>query len=153
VIKSEGTDRHFFWLAEEDVAAARRVLLLLADDSGRRRTSNNAPDRQTIFERAQLLLAMRQRRIEVFGPRFSTEPPFAMLLALFVIEDREPQITVTRLGELSRIGITTTLRWLAMLVDNGWVQRTDVEGDRRKAQISLTEKSRDAMERLFSWPG
>jgi len=158
-VKPRGPDpRPFLWLTEEDIAAARRVLLVLgereagASDGHSDRREAAAPDRRNMFDRAELLLAMRERRIHVFGSRFSTEQPFAMLLALYVIEDREPAITVSRLAELACLNMTTTLRWLDILLKQGWLSRASTK-DRRKAQISLTEKSREAMERLLSSAG
>jgi DNA-binding MarR family transcriptional regulator len=150
--------RPFLWLTDEDIAAARRVLLVLSEREagaadGHPDGRNLAvPDPRNLFDRAELLLAMRERRIHVFGARFSTEQPFAMLLALYVIEDREPAITVSRLAELACINMTTTLRWLDILLKQGWLSRTSTQ-DRRKAQISLTEKSREAMERLLGSAG
>ena len=150
----------FFWLAEEDVAAARRILSLLGQESGTlpareigkpEKPASISRSRQSIIERAQLSLSLRQRRIEVLGPRFSSDAPFAMLVALFVLEDREPGLGVTRLGIFARLGISTTLRWLDYLLKYGWVTRTGVSGDKRKARITLTDKGRMALERLFSW--
>lgn len=150
----------FFWLAKEDVAAARRILSLLGDGAGAvpareignpEGRSSSSRTRQKAIERAQLSLSLRQRRIEVLGVRFSSDAPFAMLVALFVLEDREPGLGITRLGIFARLGISTTLRWLDYLIKHGWVTRSGVSGDKRKARVNLTEKGRTALERLFSW--
>lgn len=147
--------RHDLLLTEQDVAAARRVLNILCVRGAQTSETDGAPvkepstDRQKTFKQAELLLAMRLRRIEILGDRFSSEPPFTMLLALFVVQNFEPTVTATRLGELSGMGSSTTLRWLSILLREGWVKRQSTKVDRRKAQISLTEKSRVAMDRLL----
>lgn len=105
------------------------------------------------LERARLSHSLRQRRIEILGKSFLAEPPFDILLALYAYEDREPNVTATRVTQLAWLTPTTALRWLDHLVSEGWVTRTAVAADRRKAQLKLTDKARKALDELFSWPG
>lgn len=143
--------RHILWLAEADVSAARRILGLLAETD----RSSFAGDRASpagpaeALERARNLLLLRPRRIEIFGPDFSSEPPFAMLLALYSHEGRQPALTANQLSEFAWLAPSTNLRWLDLLVKGGWVERSTEATDRRRARIVLTDKARHAMQELF----
>ena len=104
-----------------------------------------------MLERARFAIAMRERRVEVLGNEFEAEPPFDILLALYISEGSEKIITVTKLAELALLAVSTALRWLDRLVSDGWIERTRVAGDARKSRLSLTAKSRNALDQLFSW--
>jgi hypothetical protein len=84
----------------DDIAAARRLLTLVAyaeNDDDRSGSHVNADAAQ----QARAPLMLRGRRVEVLGPRFRSEQPFLILLALHGAERQEPQITKTRLMNLS----------------------------------------------------
>jgi DNA-binding MarR family transcriptional regulator len=140
------------WLAGDDLSAARRVLAALGADT-RHSPGPNAEvaalDRQALLEQARLSLDARFRRTEILGTLFFAEPPFALLLALYVWEDRETVFTITRLGKLAGVHGSTALRWLDELVGDGWVARANVPDDRRKARVSLTDKGRQGLDELF----
>jgi DNA-binding MarR family transcriptional regulator len=149
--------RRLVWLSEEDVSAAARLLSLLGapgmDDAGPDgRGASKAAARNRAVERASLALYLRQRRIERLGEMFAHEPPFQMLLSLFVSEKRESAVTITRLSDLAWLTPSTTLRWLEALVGDGWISRTDVADDARKSRLCLTDKAHAAIEELFGWP-
>jgi DNA-binding MarR family transcriptional regulator len=145
------------WVADEDISAAARLLSLLRDQSDGLDASsaNNKAEkmsrRRRALERARLAHYARQRRIELFGQMFTNEPPFQMLLSLYVSEDRESPLTMTKLTELSSLAPSTALRWLEPLSVAGWITRTGHPQNRRKAQIHLTDQARNTLEVLFGW--
>jgi DNA-binding MarR family transcriptional regulator len=132
------------------VAAARRLLAALGGEGEQSETAG--VDSARALERGQLWLSLSQRRVAVLDRSFSAEAPFMMLLALYATEKREPSVTVTNLTQLAGTTPSTTLRWIEPLMDGGWITRSSVAEDRRKALISLTEKARRGLEELFSWP-
>jgi hypothetical protein len=138
--------RYDFSLAAEDVEAARKLLALIAEQSENRPVS---ADRGALLERARLVLGLKQRRVELLGRDFSAEPPFDMLLALCIHEETDETVTVTRLAQLAHLTLSTTLRWLDLLVSNGWIDRGTVDGDARKSRLTLTNKSRQTLARLL----
>jgi DNA-binding MarR family transcriptional regulator len=95
---------------------------------------------------------MRLRRIEILGETFSTEAPFAILLALYTTEHRDAPVIITRVNEVACLAQTTTLRWLSVLASEGWITRSKIAGDRRRVFLSLTDQARIALDQLFSWP-
>lgn len=157
---SAKTDRRrILWLAEEDISAAMRLLSLLSSGSAggapaaaQGQASPKSAEAGQVLERARLSLYLRQRRIEVLGKTFAAEPPFQMLLSVYVSEDREPDLTVARLTDLSWLASTTALRWVDTLENEGWLTRTDVAEDGRKSRIHLTAKARKRLAELFTWP-
>lgn len=132
---------------------------ILSFGAGRADPSHDAPHGESLrssdyeqpLERAQVALALRKRRIEVLGQRYSSEPPFAMLVALYVTEAREPALMITRLGTFAGLGISSTLRWLNALLEDDLVERSESPDDRRIVYIKLSAKGRDALEQIFSW--
>jgi hypothetical protein len=140
-------------LTEADVAAAQHLLALLGGAEGSSTSKNmREANRQRSIDRARVSLAVRKDRTRIFGESLSADPPFQILLALFVSERTEPIVTVTRLTGLASLTASTALRWLEPLARDGWITRADVTDDRRKAKISLTSKARKSLDELFGWP-
>lgn len=136
---------HAVLLLEEDREAARRLLALLSDSNGPR-----TGDRAQALARAKAALLLRHRRSEILGPRLSSEAPYSILLALYATDGAETGVTVTRLTQIATLRFSTALRWLEPLVAKGWIIREDDKDDGRRARVFLSDKSRDALDRLFS---
>src|SRR4051794_12413046 len=149
--RSSKAPRRVFCVAAEDVDAARRVLALLAQGHEEdEQLSPIADGRGPLLGRARFVLALKERRLELFGGDFSAEPPLDILLGLYLSEGADTIVTVSKLAELSLVSLTTVLRWLDFLVGNGWVERSSVAEDARKCRLTLTAKARDALDQLFS---
>jgi DNA-binding MarR family transcriptional regulator len=150
--------RRLVWLSEDDLSAAARLLAAVGNSSAE--ADNRAEDKGTsaktyrrqALKRASLSLYLRQRRTQCLGRMFVNEPPFQMLLSLYVNEDREPDMTITRLADLAWLSHSTTLRWVDELITGGWISRADVAEDGRKSRLRLTEKACRALDDLFAWP-
>ena len=138
-------------LTDADVAAAQHLLALLGG-AEKFSTNERRSNRQRSIDRARVSLAVRKDRTRIFGESLSADPPFQILVALFVSEQTEPIVTVTRLTDLASLTASTALRWLEPLARDGWITRADVANDRRKAKISLTSKARKSLDKLFGWP-
>lgn len=152
--------RRLVWLSEEDLSAAARLLAAIGaspktrdhQEGANAARATTTADRADATKRASLSLHLRQRRMECLGEMFANEPPFQMLLALYVSEDREPDITAVRLGNLAWLAQSTALRWVDPLIAGGWISRADVPQDARKSDLRLTAKAYDALDNLFAWP-
>lgn len=131
---------------------------MLANSSGKsgppRQEAPQAPtpDTSPVREAAERAFAFRQRRMEMFDGSFATEPPFALLLALYVHEEREPDISVRMLAKLAWLAYTTAVRWVDELEREGLVEREAHPGDGRAGRVQLTKKARAALETLFGGP-
>ena len=93
------------------------------------------------------MLAFRQRRIEQLG--LQAEPPFALLVALYVNEQWEPYLTSTRLTQLAWVGMSSTLRWIDKLLAEGLIEHSDDPEDLRKIKVSLSALGRAKLDALF----
>jgi predicted transcriptional regulator len=153
------SDVRRLFVSEADVVAAQRLLSVLSagnelPDSGTRARSgsDDRTNHRGALEQAQIALGLRQRRVRIFGGgSLSSEPPFALLLALYVHQQHEPVVTQTRLTQLAWLSQSTAIRWLEHLVDQGWIVKDDDVGDRRKSLLSLSAKGREALDDLFGW--
>jgi DNA-binding MarR family transcriptional regulator len=140
--------RRVVWIADDDVATARRLLELLEDAPGP--DGRDPGDRRLAVDRARSTLSLRKRRVELLGELFASEPPFALLIALYANESRYPEMSLGDLNELASVTPTTALRWLDDLVASGWIERRRLP--RRKTRLSLTTKARTGLDKLLSWP-
>lgn len=96
------------------------------------------------------MLAFRQRRIDQLG--LTAEPPFALLVALYVNEQWEPYLTSTRLTQLAWVGMSSTLRWIEKLLADGLIEQSNDPEDLRKVKVSLTALGRAKLDVLFQDP-
>jgi DNA-binding MarR family transcriptional regulator len=142
--------RHIFCAAAKDVEAAQRVLALLAQTEDRADEHGRGSEgRGALLARARFTLSLRQRRLALLGNDFSAEAPFDILVALYVSEGTNTIVTITKAAELTAIPLTTVLRWLDHLAEGAWIDRSAVAEDARKARLTLTAKSRVALDQLF----
>jgi len=140
-------------VSDADIAAAQKLLEVLvkigragADDLPLTPTDVRF-DREAALRRAREACELRERRLHAFD--FSAEGPFLLLVALYVNEEWEPLVTLTRLAQLAWVSHTTSIRWLDLLVSNDLIERRGDAEDGRKILISLTPKGRAKMDELF----
>lgn len=72
------------------------------------------------------------------------------LLDLTAAHGEGVRVSVTSLCIASGVPPTTALRWVRQMTENGLFERIDDPSDKRRAFISLSAKSRDAMSRYFA---
>jgi DNA-binding MarR family transcriptional regulator len=141
------------FVSEDDVAAARKVLEVLTSEAtpqpheGNQTPTTDGPSRSVGTQKARQMLAFRQRRIEQLG--LQAEPPFALLVALYVNEHWEPYLTSTRLTQLAWVGMSSTLRWIDKLLAEGLIEHSDDPEDLRKIKVSLSALGRAKLDALF----
>ena len=145
------------FVGQDDVAAAERLLALIANASGaeaalRADDGQPGPARSAAIQQAKAALALRQRRVRTFEGSFSSEPPFALMLALYANQDHEPTMTYSRLVQTGWVSAGNAARWIDRLSQEGWLERKNDASDQRKVLVSLSPKALEALDQLFSWP-
>jgi DNA-binding MarR family transcriptional regulator len=142
-------------LSGRDLEEARRLLGLLSEEDDE--TSSTAselarlafarrPTRQEqLTIRAREVLALRQKRAELFGPTMFGEPAWEMLLHLYSMAGAARQ-SMSRLAQLSGSSKATALRWIDYMLDRGLVSRQPHPTDLRTAFVELTDKGREKLE-------
>ncbi|WP_237164893.1 winged helix DNA-binding protein [Paraurantiacibacter namhicola] len=96
------------------------------------------------------IIRQRQLRARFFDGDLFADPAWDMLLDLTAARVEHTRVSVTSLCIASGVPPTTALRWISQMTDAGLLERVEDETDRRRAFITLTEKSVDAMSRYFA---
>lgn len=73
-----------------------------------------------------------------------------MLLDLFVAQAEGRRVHVGVLCDASAVPSTTALRWMALLIEQGLVEKHPDERDARRAYVALTPGARDNIEALLA---
>ena len=99
--------------------------------------------------RAERIRKHRARRGELFPQPIFGEPPWEMLMALFV-DYPESGATTSQLAASTGLPSTTASRWLGYLEDHELVQRKGHPADRRCRLVELTDTARAALDKCFA---
>jgi len=159
----ESVPPHDIMLSEKEVSDALRLLKLLAgqDGGGLVRALSDARDRLAVAPRsfvpnqqswvplARSVFLSRRRRSQHFPAGMLGEPGWDMLLALFIFEQSEGRMTVTGLAEHSGAPLTTALRWIDYLENEGFLVRRPKPTDKRAVFIELSDKGRNYLNAYF----
>lgn len=95
---------------------------------------------------AKAILAGRRRRTRCFsGARF-LDPSWDMILELYVAQGEHRDIAVSQLCSLSGASMTTALRHIEQLEAVGYIERIPDPADRRRANVSMLPRLRNAAE-------
>lgn len=103
------------------------------------------PDPRTV----RATLRQRQKRAALFGADLFADPAWDMLLDLTAATAEGGRVSVTSLCIASGVPATTALRWIGQMVDAGLFARAKDPDDARRAFITLTPRSMDAMAAYF----
>jgi len=140
-------------LSGRDLEDARRLLERLTEEDDTSTASELArlaiarcpTQSERLMLRAREILALRQKRAELFGPSMFGEPAWEMLLQLYSMSGGARQ-SMSRLAQLSGTSKATALRWADYLCDRGLVRRQRHPTDLRSAFMELTDKGREKIQ-------
>ena len=96
------------------------------------------------------LRGVRRLRGRFLPAHLFADPSWDMLLDLYDAELAAAQVSVTLLSASSSLPLTTALRRLDVLEEQGLVSRFEDPSDRRKTLVRLTGQGLDAMEKFFT---
>ncbi len=96
------------------------------------------------------LRGVRRLRARFLPAHLFADPSWDMLLDLYDAELASAQVSVTLLSASSSLPLTTALRRLDVLEEQGLVSRFEDPTDRRKTLVRLTGQGLDAMEKFFT---
>ena len=105
--------------------------------------------------RYDILVAIRQclhsraQRGRFFNPRLFSDPAWDMLLELYAASLAQRRLSVSRLSDRAGVPMTTTLRWIAALENEGAVERQPDPLDGRRVFIMLSDKGKEHMAAYF----
>ena len=98
---------------------------------------------------AQSLYKFRRSRAKYFDEDLFGEAAWDMLLDLFIAANLNKTVAITSACFASGVPATTALRWIAILVEKGLVEKQADPDDRRRVFVRLTIKGWDAMTRCL----
>ena len=104
---------------------------------------------RNLVEIAREQQAVRKARRRFFPPDLFHEPAWEMLIALFVVYETEHSMNVKALVSCSDAPATTSQRWIDHLHKSGLIDRVTDTIDRRRIDISLSDRGYDAMSRYL----
>lgn len=115
------------------------------------------PRAQQEMELLRLMLRLEHERCLVFGGAVAPEPSWEMLGELMMAALTDRQVSVTSLCLSSKHPITTALRRINDLVEEGLVARVPDPADRRRIYMELTPagiaRMRQLLETFSLWVG
>lgn len=103
-----------------------------------------------LLERARSAYSMVTRRRQMLGDALFFDPAWNMLLDLFINEACGRRLSVTALCIGSHSSSATALRYVAMLVRDGLIERVADATDGRRSHVHLSPKGWQAMRSLLS---
>lgn len=137
-------------LSGSDLEAAKRLLTALTASDVVIPEEESAEDQaKRRFRRASTALARRRRRAQFFKRGMVGEPPFDLLLTLYVEGARREAISITELAQLADLPSSTSARWLQYLEGEGFVERKRDESDKRILRASLTATGSAKLDEFF----
>jgi hypothetical protein len=141
---------------------AEELLLIAERDSGTLEEVVPAPQRRShydpeivadpdhLLDIAKALYRTRQIRARYFPSDLFGEPAWDILLDLFIEKGGGKRVPITNACIASQVPPTTGLRWIGLLLDDGWIVREEDTTDRRRAFVRLTEKGETAIARCLA---
>lgn len=91
------------------------------------------------------MLAARKARLKFFESDLFFDPTWAMLLDLYRSDLTGAELSVSSLCIGSGVPSTTALRYLQLIEERGYVERSADKSDKRRTFVRLTSKGRGAM--------
>lgn len=93
--------------------------------------------------------ASRRRRTALFPEGLFSDPAWEILLELYAVHLEQHRTSITSVCAASSVPISTALRWIAKLEQDGLVLRTDDPLDARRSWIALTPDGVERMRGFF----
>ncbi|MCJ2180546.1 MarR family winged helix-turn-helix transcriptional regulator [Novosphingobium album (ex Hu et al. 2023)] len=99
---------------------------------------------------ARKIYNIRQKRGIFFRKNLFGDPAWDIILDLYIAEEDEKEISITSACVAAGVPTSTGLRWITILIQNGYVDRHDDPADARRSYLRLTATARDSLEALLS---
>lgn len=87
---------------------------------------------------ARSMMYERAQRARFFDGSLLSEPGWDILLELFIAHADQKRLNISAVGAACGIPSTTTLRWLNLLMQLGFAERSDDPLDARRAFVNIT---------------
>jgi DNA-binding MarR family transcriptional regulator len=119
-------------------------------EDAQRPSPSQSPTDDQLIGHAKWLFHIRKTRERFFHPGLFGEAAWDVLLALFIMDQAGPALTIAALSNVAHVPTATMIRWLHTLEDQGLVMRQPHPHDRRSTIIKITPSGRQRMESYLS---
>ena len=96
------------------------------------------------------VIRARRAREQLLGNDLFADPAWDILLELYACAFEQRRVTVSHASLATNVPISTALRWVAKLVNEGLVIRRDDHLDGRRSWLVLSAKGRLALDRIVA---
>jgi DNA-binding MarR family transcriptional regulator len=110
------------------------------------RQTRTAAQRELLRGYANQIRFSRDLRHKSFDRNLFGEPAWDILLTLYMIDGDQRRLSTRDLSKLANLALTTALRWLDYLEEQGLIARKTNPFDRRVIYVELSDKGRSAMD-------
>ena len=101
-----------------------------------------ATDAESLIEQ---IICARQLRSNIFGDGLFVDPPWDIVLTLFLAQLRNETVSVFGLAERASISMNAVDRWLGVLEQQGVIDRPQAAADAVELEVALSRKGSLAM--------
>ena len=108
--------------------------------------SGVAAQREILRGYADQIRRSRDLRHKSFDRNLFGEPAWDILLTLYTIDGDRRRLSTRDLSKHANLALTTALRWLDYLEEQGLITRKPNPFDRRVVYVELSDKGRDAID-------
>jgi DNA-binding MarR family transcriptional regulator len=98
----------------------------------------------------RLMIKARRAREQMLGSQHFADPAWDILLEAYLAEMTQVRLSVSGLCQSSGVPVTTALRWVQKLEQDGWLAREDDPFDGRRTWIELTAAGSERLSRYFA---
>jgi DNA-binding MarR family transcriptional regulator len=102
--------------------------------------------RRQLRDHAGQIRFSRGLRGKLFDQNIFGEPAWEIILTLYTIDSDRRRLNTRELSVLAGVALTTVLRWLDYLEEQGFIVRSSNPYDHRMVYIELAQKGRTAMD-------
>lgn len=89
------------------------------------------------------------KRRNAFPDGYFSDATWEIFIDLLVARNMKRRLYVSDIGLTTKVPLTTVIRHLTRLVDDGYVNRIDDPADRRKSYVTLSDKGSAALADIF----
>lgn len=98
----------------------------------------------------RLMIKARRAREQMLGSHHFADPAWDILLEAYLAHMTQIRLSVSGLCQSSAVPVTTALRWVQKLEQDGWLERKDDPFDGRRSWIELTAEGSERLSRYFA---
>lgn len=132
-----------------DFADVNKSTPIIGQQQSRQSSARAAAESDPYLEAAKMIRRLRSLRGDVLPSHLFGEASWDILLALYIAHREQYRLTIMSVCNEAGVPLTTALRWLQQLVDEGLAIRRSNPLDRRTVHVELSADAIVTMDQLM----